>query len=217
MSFRALISRTVRQTGHVQPVLRAKSRTASSFSSRSISDFHGRHAPKELSRLRSPALVLSRSKSDHASPEAAALPDRLSTDPARYQIPQLRTEGEEDPRKVPAPKENERGEVPAYELTFTCKPCKTRSAHRISKHGYHNGTVLITCPNCKNRHVISDHLKIFNDTSKSFEQILRQKKQELKLGVLDGDFEMWDDGTQTARDKNAKGTPIAGATRGSSD
>lgn len=49
---------------------------------------------------------------------------------------------------------------PAYELTFTCKPCRHRSAHRISKQGYHKGSVLITCPDCKNRHVISDHLQV---------------------------------------------------------
>ena len=49
---------------------------------------------------------------------------------------------------------------PSYQLTFTCKPCQTRSSHEISKQGYHYGTVLITCPNCKNRHVISDHLKV---------------------------------------------------------
>ena len=50
--------------------------------------------------------------------------------------------------------------VDAYELTFTCRPCLTRSTHKISKQGYHKGSVLITCPNCKNRHVISDHLKV---------------------------------------------------------
>ena len=49
---------------------------------------------------------------------------------------------------------------PAYELTFTCKPCKHRSTHTVSKQGYHKGTVLITCPGCSNRHVISDHLKV---------------------------------------------------------
>ena len=49
---------------------------------------------------------------------------------------------------------------PAYQLTFTCKPCSARSTHRISQHGYHRGTVLITCPGCKNRHVISDHLQV---------------------------------------------------------
>ena len=49
---------------------------------------------------------------------------------------------------------------PAYEITFTCKPCGHRSTHTISKLGYHKGTVLITCPDCSNRHVISDHLKV---------------------------------------------------------
>ena len=49
---------------------------------------------------------------------------------------------------------------PSYQLTFTCKPCGARSTHEITKQGYHHGTVLITCPGCKNRHVISDHLKV---------------------------------------------------------
>ena len=53
-----------------------------------------------------------------------------------------------------------RADEPAYELTFTCKPCATKSTHRITKHGYHKGTVLVTCPACKNRHVISDHLRV---------------------------------------------------------
>ena len=50
--------------------------------------------------------------------------------------------------------------VPAYELTFTCKPCKHRSTHRITKQGYHKGSVLIKCPHCSNRHIMSDHLKV---------------------------------------------------------
>lgn len=49
---------------------------------------------------------------------------------------------------------------PGYLLYFTCKPCGSGSNHRISKQGYHNGTVLVTCPGCNNRHVISDHLKV---------------------------------------------------------
>jgi protein import protein ZIM17 len=54
----------------------------------------------------------------------------------------------------------ERDQVPAYEMTFTCNTCTTRSSHRVSKQGYHHGTVLITCPGCKNRHLMSDHLKV---------------------------------------------------------
>jgi len=54
----------------------------------------------------------------------------------------------------------DREQIPSYELTFTCNVCKTRSSHRLSKQGYHHGTILISCPDCKNRHLISDHLKV---------------------------------------------------------
>lgn len=53
-----------------------------------------------------------------------------------------------------------REQKPAYEMTFTCKPCSTRSTHRISKQAYHHGSVLVTCPQCKNRHLIADHLNV---------------------------------------------------------
>lgn len=49
---------------------------------------------------------------------------------------------------------------PEYQLTFTCDPCGTRSTHKVSKQGYHHGSVLIQCPQCKNRHVMSDHLNV---------------------------------------------------------
>lgn len=49
---------------------------------------------------------------------------------------------------------------PSYELTFTCKPCGHRSTHVISKQAYHHGTTLVKCPDCNERHVISDHLKV---------------------------------------------------------
>ncbi|ORY12624.1 DNL zinc finger-domain-containing protein [Clohesyomyces aquaticus] len=95
----------------------------------------------------------------------------------------------------------DRDQVPAYETTFTCKKCNTRSSHRVSKQGYHHGTVLITCPGCKNRHLISDHLKIFSDKSVTIEDILREKGQVVKRGSLsaEGDVEFWDDGSTTPR------------------
>ena len=53
-----------------------------------------------------------------------------------------------------------KNERPSYLIQFTCKPCGTRSTHQISKQGYISGSILVTCPSCKNRHVISDHLKV---------------------------------------------------------
>lgn len=110
----------------------------------------------------------------------------------------------------PRPKE------PSYQLTFTCKPCTHRSAHIVTKHGYHRGTVLVTCPSCKNRHVISDHLKIFMDEKSTLEDILQRKAgtdgdltkllKKGKLGMRQGeivaregdeDIEFWDDGSQS--------------------
>ena len=88
---------------------------------------------------------------------------------------------------------------PSYELTFTCKPCRHRSTHVVSKQGYHKGTVLITCFECKNRHVISDHLKIFADKSFTLEQLLQEKGELVKRGTLEGDVELWDDGTKVER------------------
>lgn len=55
--------------------------------------------------------------------------------------------------------------------------------------------MLITCPDCENRHVISDHLKIFSDTSITIEDIMRDKGQLVKRGTLSGtgDVEFWED------------------------
>ncbi|KAK3902587.1 DNL zinc finger-domain-containing protein, partial [Staphylotrichum tortipilum] len=93
---------------------------------------------------------------------------------------------------------------PHYELTFTCIPCSTRSRHRVSKQGYHHGSVLIACPGCKNRHVISDHLSIFGDKGgpTTVEDLLRAKGEDVKRGVLeeDGDWEVWEDGSMTVRE-----------------
>jgi len=105
---------------------------------------------------------------------------------------------------------------PAYKLTFTCKPCGHRSSHRVTKQGYHHGTVLISCPHCKNRHIISDHLKIFMDQKSTLEDILQRRAgpdgdltkllKKGKLGIRQGtlvgnegeeDVEFWEDGTES--------------------
>ncbi|KAK4116551.1 zf-DNL-domain-containing protein [Canariomyces notabilis] len=106
---------------------------------------------------------------------------------------------------------------PHYELTFTCRPCGHRSRHRVSKQGYHQGSVLIACPSCRNRHVISDHLGIFGGDIKTVEDLLRARGELVKRGMLlkeigngegdgDGDFEVWDDGSVTARQAWDEGT-----------
>ncbi|KAF1356484.1 DNL zinc finger-domain-containing protein, partial [Delphinella strobiligena] len=104
------------------------------------------------------------------------------------------------PEHAPKP-DSPREEQPSYEMTFTCRACTDRSSHRITKQGYHHGTILITCPGCKNRHLIADHMKIFSDKSMTIEDILKEKGQLLKKGALgsEGDVEFWDDGTQTER------------------
>lgn len=90
---------------------------------------------------------------------------------------------------------------PTYELTFTCVPCGARSAHNVSKQGYHHGSVLITCPSCRNRHVISDHLNIFGNRSLTVEDLMRERGRLVKRGTLgeDGDIEFWEDGSTTNR------------------
>ncbi|KAE9381879.1 zf-DNL-domain-containing protein [Stipitochalara longipes BDJ] len=119
------------------------------------------------------------------------------------------------PHAPPAPR---RPPQPEYEMTFTCKPCSTRSTHRVSKQGYHYGSVLITCPECRNRHVISDHLNIFGDKHMTIEDLMREQGQLVKKGTLseDGDLEFWEDGSTTKRRKD-KGSPLAGKEPGESD
>ncbi|KAF5237373.1 hypothetical protein FANTH_10817 [Fusarium anthophilum] len=91
--------------------------------------------------------------------------------------------------------EGERPEIKAshYQLSFTCIPCGHRSHHNVSKQGYHYGSTLITCPECRNRHVISDHLNIFGDRKVTIEDLMREKGRLVKKGSLgeDGDIEFW--------------------------
>ncbi len=95
----------------------------------------------------------------------------------------------------------EQSKIPTYELTFTCKPCLHRSTHRVSHRGYHHGTVLITCPSCKNRHVMADHLKIFEDKAFTVEDLMREKGEQFRRGKLGEDMEFWNEGSRTERVK----------------
>lgn len=70
-------------------------------------------------------------------------------------------------------------------LVFTCNKCSQRSSHQISKHGYYKGSVLCQCPKCANRHLISDHMKIFQDDVQNLtlEDILKKKGVEISYDI----------------------------------
>lgn len=138
-----------------------------------------------------------------ATPRPAAIPSivRLAHSIPRppQKIPAAETPSEEGGEKsaetqAPASKRPYRNNA-YYQLTFTCKPCGNRSQHDISKQGYHKGSILITCPSCRNRHVIADHLNIFGDRKVTIEDIMREQGQLVKRGSLgeDGDIEFWPD------------------------
>jgi hypothetical protein len=99
--------------------------------------------------------------------------------------------------------------MPHYRITFSCDPCTLRSVHHISQQGYHHGSVLIACPHCRNRHVISDHLRILapgaprsggdgppdaeGEALTTVDDVLRVHGRLVKYGTLgdDGKVEFW--------------------------
>ncbi|CAG8013129.1 unnamed protein product [Penicillium nalgiovense] len=103
-----------------------------------------------------------------------------------------------------AQNQERRKDEEAYRITFTCKPCGHRSAHRMSKQGYHRGTVLIQCPSCNSRHVMSDHLGVFFEKKTTLEDLLKEKGQTLTHGHTDGNLEFWEDGSVKSYDLEGK-------------
>jgi protein import protein ZIM17 len=117
--------------------------------------------------------------------------------------PSPKTQAEQEAEWEAANKERRKNEE-AYRITFTCKPCGHRSAHRMSKQGYHRGTVLIQCPSCDSRHVMSDHLGVFFDKKTTLEDLLKEKGQTLTHGHTDGSLEFWEDGSVKSYDLEGK-------------
>ncbi|KAI0188368.1 DNL zinc finger-domain-containing protein [Xylaria flabelliformis] len=112
-----------------------------------------------------------------------------------HAIPKPTTPGQGASPSSPDAAKSRKQPEPHYKLVFTCVPCGERSSHQVSKQGYHHGSVLITCPSCRNRHIISDHLNIFGDRKITVEDLLREKGQLVKRGTLgeEGDIEFWED------------------------
>ncbi|KAK1146408.1 hypothetical protein N8T08_003195 [Aspergillus melleus] len=167
-------------------------RTISHSASRSLTQLTYRSTRPSLASFSSPLNIQNRAlfstsirQNSNSAPTNKPLTDQESS-AARD------AENEEQNRK-------RREEEPAYQLVFTCKPCGERSAHRVSKHGYHRGTVLIRCPKCQNRHVMSDHLNIFFDKKTTIEDLLAEKGAKVTKGYVDGDMEFWDDGVAHKR------------------
>jgi hypothetical protein len=77
-----------------------------------------------------------------------------------------------------------------YTMAFTCSVCDTRSVKKISKQGYHHGVVVVRCPGCQNRHLIADHLGVFEDKGWDIEKFLTESGGDVKRVGEDGVFEL---------------------------
>lgn len=78
-----------------------------------------------------------------------------------------------------------------YTIAFTCTVCDTRSAKKISKNSYHNGIVIVTCPGCKNKHLMADHLGVFEDKGWDIEKFLSENGGGVKrVSDEDGVFNL---------------------------
>ncbi|EDO14328.1 hypothetical protein Kpol_167p1 [Vanderwaltozyma polyspora DSM 70294] len=96
---------------------------------------------------------------------------------------------------------------PMLMLAFTCKKCDTRSSHTISKQAYTKGTVMVSCPGCKNRHLIADHLKIFNDNHITIQDIMKSKGENVSQSTDDLVFEDIPDNLKNIIGHYAKDAP----------
>ncbi|KAL8174570.1 UNVERIFIED_CONTAM: hypothetical protein K2H54_049168 [Gekko kuhli] len=79
--------------------------------------------------------------------------------------------------------------APRYGLAYTCKVCGRRAAQTVSRAAYERGVVIATCPGCRSRHLIADHLGWFAGLpghGRNIEEILAAKGETVKR-VVGGD------------------------------
>jgi hypothetical protein len=79
-------------------------------------------------------------------------------------------------------------------VIFECTVCHNKCAKTFSHHSYTKGIVIITCPHCKNRHLIADNLGWFKDKPINVETIAAEKGEKItrltdmsQLSVFDVD------------------------------
>ena len=99
--------------------------------------------------------------------------------------------GDKKANAGPAGQGAEFGDIPGIKtsgekfiLVYTCAVCETRSAKKISKHGYEKGVVVVKCPGCQNQHLIADHLGIFEDPGWNLEKAVKHKSLEPRIKVV---------------------------------
>lgn len=69
--------------------------------------------------------------------------------------------------------------------------------------------IIFVWVSCVLESCIADDTQIFSDKSITLEDILKEKGQLLKKGVLgsEGDVEFWQDGSQSVRDETSNKKP----------